>query len=96
MALDPDNKEDEFWDMTPRRYMIHMRAARRRLEREDEDRIELAWNTAHFSRVEKLRPLKSYLKKRGKPEKVPAEQVLHRLRGMAAHLPKKSWEEWLK
>jgi len=76
--------------------MIHMAAARKRLEREDEDRLELAWHTAHFTRVEKLRPLKSYLKKRGKPAKVPVEQVLDRLRGMAAKLPTKTWKEWRK
>lgn len=95
LALDANKKEDEFWALTPRQYMLHMTAARERLEREDENRIELAWHTAHLTRVETLRPLKSYLKKREKPHKVPAEQVLDRLRGMAANLPKKTWKEWL-
>lgn len=95
MALG-NTTEEEFWALTPRQYMVHMSAARKRLEREQEDRIELAWHTAHLTRVAKLRPLKKYLEKRGKTKPAAPDEVLGRLRAMTATMPTRSWEDWLR
>jgi hypothetical protein len=42
-----------FWGLTPRMYLVHMRGARVRLEREQSERAWLAWHTAYLPRLKK-------------------------------------------
>lgn len=80
-----------FWSLTPRLYLIHMKAARARLVRERTDRLEAAWLVAALQRQNKLPPLASLI---SPPPKLTPRQVIARLDAMTAGLPKRTWSEW--
>jgi len=50
-----------FWKISLRLCLAEIFGARERLEREKQDRIELAWMTANLTRADKLPSLKSLL-----------------------------------
>lgn len=54
---------DAFWHQTPRSFQVCMEGVRKRMQREAEGRLIAAYETAAFTRAEKLKPLDHYLKK---------------------------------
>lgn len=63
---------DTFWHQTPASFALSMKAVRKRLEREDDDRLVMAWQTAALcgaAQAGKLKPLKHYLRKPGPKQK---------------------------
>ncbi len=59
---------DAFWHQTPGTFALAMKGVRKRLERENDDRLALAWQTAAFggaAQAGKLKPLKHYMRKSG-------------------------------
>jgi hypothetical protein len=49
VGFDPD----QFWRLTPRLYVSHMQGARKRLEREHNERAWLSWHTAYLPKLKK-------------------------------------------
>jgi hypothetical protein len=68
---------DAFWHQTPHTFGLAMNGVRKRLEREAEERVALAWQTGVFAataQAGKLKPLKHYLRKQG--QKQSAQEML--------------------
>lgn len=69
---------DAFWHQTPDTFSLAMAGARKRLEREAENQIALAWQTGVFAataQAGKIKPLAHYLRKPGQrqsPEEMMA------------------------
>lgn len=82
-----------FGSLTPRLFYAHMAGARKRLEREREDRIEAAWLGSLLQRQKKLPSLKTLL---SKPKPLRGKEVLAMLRARTRNLPKRTWEQWCK
>jgi hypothetical protein len=62
---------DAFWHQTPDTFSLAMAGVRKRLEREADDQIALAWQTGVFAataQAGKLKPLKHYLRKPGRKQ----------------------------
>lgn len=70
-GFDPDT----FWAQTPGTFQIVMEGVRKRLQRERDDRIALAWETAAFTRTERLKPLKQYLGNGPAKRQAPSEML---------------------
>lgn len=84
---------ERFWEITPRLFWLETDGARKRLEREQRDRIEAAWFTESFARLKKLPPLDRVLA--GKKARKTAEEIRDDFRAMASQLPKISLEQYL-
>lgn len=57
---------DQFWHQTPDTFTLAMKAVRKRMERDADDRVAMAWQTGVFAataQAGKLKPLKHYLRK---------------------------------
>lgn len=68
---------DRFWELTPREYVLHMRGAARRVERETAERMWLAWHVGAFGRAAKMPRLadvmpKPSTRRRQSPEEMEA------------------------
>ena len=62
---------DAFWHQTPDTFSLAMTGVRKRLEREVENQIALAWQTGAFAataQAGKLKPLRHYLRKPGQKQ----------------------------
>lgn len=69
---------DLFWLQTPATFQLAMQGVRKRLERENDDRLRLAWETAAMSaaaQANKLKPLKYYLGQRNRKKQTPTEML---------------------
>lgn len=76
---------DTFWDQTPATFGAAMRGVRARLEREADDLVRLAHQTAVFSRMDKLSgDVRRYLPKRGAPVRQSPRDMLAVLRSLQA------------
>lgn len=67
---------EPFWDQTPRHFQLAMEGVRKRLLRDGEADLRLAWHTGGFSAsasVGKLKPLRTYLA--GNKAQTPAEML---------------------
>lgn len=76
---------DAFWHQTPDTFSLAMKAVRKRLEREADDRVALAWQSGVFAataQTGKLKPLKHYLRRTG--EKQSAQEMLAIMRTFQA------------
>lgn len=74
---------ETFYEQTPRHFQLAMEAVRKRLERDMEAQLTMAWNNAAFTgaaQAGKLKPLRNYLRKAPAAQK-PAEM----LAAMLAH-----------
>jgi hypothetical protein len=74
-GFDPDN----FWHQTPDTFGLTMKGVRKRMERESDAQITLAWQTGAFAasaQAGKLKPLRSYIRKPG-PVQKPSEMLAH-------------------
>jgi len=72
---------DAFWHQTPDTFSLAMKGVRKRLEREAQGQIVLAWHTGAFSsaaQAGKLKPLREYVDL-PRPKQTP-EQMLAVLR----------------
>lgn len=72
---------DRFWDITPRLCVAEMEAARDRLQRDRDDRIELAWMVAALGRADRLPSLESLLDRQvtAKPQTVEEQEAMLRI-----------------
>lgn len=80
-GFDPDS----FWHQTPDTFTLAMKAVRKRMEREADDRVGLAWQTGVFAataQAGKIKPLKHYLRKPG--QKQSAEDMVAIMRDFQA------------
>ncbi|WP_304615839.1 hypothetical protein [Paracoccus sp. (in: a-proteobacteria)] len=83
----------QFWGLTPRLYLAHMRGASDRMERKHKSRAWLAWNVAGLTRVEKMPDFDAFISgDAGKVEK--SAQTAMRLATLRASLPTITQEEW--
>lgn len=79
---------DDFWHQTPLHFQIAMKAVRRRLENEADQRLATSWTTAALSgsaQNGKLKPLKHYLRKPTKaqtPRDMLAALMAHKNNGV--------------
>jgi hypothetical protein len=76
---------DAFWHQTPDTFTLAMKGVRKRLEREADDRVALAWQTGVFAataQAGKLKPLKHYLRRPG--QKQSASEMLAIMRTFQA------------
>lgn len=72
-GFDPDN----FWHQTPDTFGLAMKGVRRRMERESDAQVALAWQTGAFAaaaQAGKLKPLRHYIRKPG-PVQKPSEML---------------------
>ena len=83
---------ERFWDITPRLYIIELRGARKRLEREQSERVEAAWITAALTRSAKLPKLDKLLGIKARPRR--PEEVKAQLAAISSVLPKITLAEW--
>ncbi|MGJ0236986.1 hypothetical protein ACQEPB_00495 [Novosphingobium fluoreni] len=86
-SLDPD----AFWQHTPRSFQLVMRGVRKRMKREAEDRITLAWQTGAFTGATQsksgLKPLNHYLRR--PPAMMTAAEMLANMRALAGSVNSK-------
>jgi hypothetical protein len=66
---------DRFWDISPKLAVMEMEAMRARLDREADDRIELAWVTANLMRMAKIPAIETLLRKKTTPKHQTKEQL---------------------
>jgi len=52
---------DRFWDLTPRLYMLEMKGAAKRIERDSRSALEAAWLGAKLQRAAKIPTLEKLL-----------------------------------
>lgn len=72
-GFDPDS----FWHQTPATYALTMKGVRRRMERESDAQVALAWQTGAFAaaaQAGKLKPLWHYIRK-PMPVQKPSEML---------------------
>ena len=66
MWVEAGFEPDAFWHQTPATFSLAMQGVRKRLERQADDQIALAWQTGVFAataQAGKLKPLRHYLRK---------------------------------
>lgn len=71
MWVEAGFQPDAFWHQTPDTFSLAMKGVRKRLEREAEDAITTAYNTAALAataQAGKLKPLRHYLRKPGQKQ----------------------------
>lgn len=86
MWVDAGFEPDAFWQQTPASFQLAMRGVRKRMEREADAQVALAWSMAAMSAAaqnNKLKPLKHYLQKRSKPQ--TAKEMLAVFRAFQAN-----------
>ena len=52
---------DEYWNLTPREFNIHLKAYKKKNTKDFNDIISIGWNVARFDRAKKLKNLNDYL-----------------------------------
>lgn len=85
MWVDAGFDPDAFWHQTPDTFGLVMNGVRKRLEREADNRVALAWQTGVFAataQAGKLKPLKHYLRKSG--QKQSADEMIAIMRDFKA------------
>lgn len=83
----------DFWGLTPRLYLAHMRGAEARFEREHRNDAWLAWHIEGLRRTEKLPAFEAFIDgKAGQVEE--GGQTRIRLAVLRAALPKITQEQW--
>jgi hypothetical protein len=65
---------DAFWALTPREYAAHMRGAAKRIERERDDLMWLAWHVAALSRTSRFPALEDLRRPAGPKRKMTPEE----------------------
>lgn len=63
-----------FWVLTMREVDREMRGASRRLERENNERMSLAWHIVALDRSKKLPKIETLMRNSGKPRKPQTEE----------------------
>jgi hypothetical protein len=77
MWVESGFEPDAFWHQTPATFTLAMTGVRKRLERELDNQVALAWQSGMFSAAAqngKLKPLKHYLRKSG-AKQTPEEML---------------------
>jgi hypothetical protein len=70
-----------FWQITPKEFDREMRGARKRLEREADERMSLAWHIVALDRVKKLPKLDTLLiSGKGQRKAKTREEVIDNLK----------------
>ena len=83
----------DFWGLTPRLYLAHMRGAEARFDREHKNDAWLAWHVEALRRSEKLPPFDKFVEgKAGRVEE--SGQTAIRLAVLRAQLPTITQEQW--
>lgn len=79
MWVDASLNPDAFWQQTPRTFQLVMEGVRKRMKREADAQVALAYHTARFSVAAQtkpgLKPLAHYLRDASKPAQMPREML---------------------